>query len=125
MKIATSSLVAGVAALAAAAAALWTPDRSRAFLKAKHLRSAHDLVDVMGVRLHVPDDGARDAPALIMIHGFGSSLQTWKPWAFPRLGHVPQEEDPAGSIGALRALLLGDGPAQGRSSIDAAVSPTR
>jgi pimeloyl-ACP methyl ester carboxylesterase len=29
----------------------------------------------------VRDDGPKTAPAIIMIHGFGSSLQTWEPWA--------------------------------------------
>lgn len=81
MKLASLGVIAIVAALAVAAAALWTPDRSRASLEAKYLRSPHDLIDVAGVRLHVRDDGPRDAPALIMIHGFGSSLQTWEPWA--------------------------------------------
>jgi pimeloyl-ACP methyl ester carboxylesterase len=81
MKLATLGVIAIVGALAVAAAALWTPDRSRASLEAKYLRSPNDLIDVAGVRLHVRDDGPRDAPALIMIHGFGSSLQTWEPWA--------------------------------------------
>ena len=81
MKRATVGLVAILVSLAAAAAALWTPDRSRASLEAKYLRSPRDLFDVAGVRLHVRDDGPRGAPALIMIHGFGSSLQTWEPWA--------------------------------------------
>jgi pimeloyl-ACP methyl ester carboxylesterase len=39
------------------------------------------LITVAGTRLHVRDSGPRQAPAVIMIHGFGSSLQTWEPWA--------------------------------------------
>jgi pimeloyl-ACP methyl ester carboxylesterase len=27
------------------------------------------------------DTGPRDAPAVILLHGFGSSLETWEPWA--------------------------------------------
>jgi len=32
-------------------------------------------------RLHVRDSGPRDAPAIVLIHGFGASLQTWDAWA--------------------------------------------
>ena len=85
--------------LVAAAAVLWTPDLPRASLEAKYLRSPHDLVDIAGVRLHVRDDGQRDAPALIMIHGFGSSLQTWEPWA----------ETLAGNFRVIRFDLPGSG----------------
>ena len=34
-----------------------------------------------GLRLHVRDSGAREAPAVILLHGFGSSLHTWEPLA--------------------------------------------
>lgn len=60
---------------------LWTPDKSRAALEAKYLRSPSDLIEVAGMRLHVRDDGPKNAPAVIMLHGFGSSLHTWEPWA--------------------------------------------
>jgi pimeloyl-ACP methyl ester carboxylesterase len=36
---------------------------------------------VLGVRLHVRDSGPRDAPAVLMLHGFGASLHTWEAWA--------------------------------------------
>ncbi len=39
------------------------------------------MLDVLGRRLHVRDEGRRDAPAVILLHGFGSSLQTWDAWA--------------------------------------------
>jgi pimeloyl-ACP methyl ester carboxylesterase len=61
---------------------LWTPDRARPALEAKYLNGPGDMIEVLGARLHVRDSGLRSAPALIMIHGFGSSLQTWEPWAF-------------------------------------------
>ncbi len=60
---------------------LYTPDRGRAELEAKYLRDASDLMDVAGASLHVRDDGPADAPALLMLHGFGSSLHTFEPWA--------------------------------------------
>jgi pimeloyl-ACP methyl ester carboxylesterase len=33
-----------------------------------------------GVRLHVRDEGPRDAPVIILGHGSNASLQTWEPW---------------------------------------------
>lgn len=63
------------------AAMLWTPDRSRAELERLYLNQPADYLDVGGVRLHVRQSGPRDAPVLVMLHGFGSSLHTWEPWA--------------------------------------------
>jgi pimeloyl-ACP methyl ester carboxylesterase len=60
---------------------LWTPDKTRADLETTYVRSRRDLIDVAGVRLHVRDTGPRSAPVLVMLHGFGSSLHTWEPWA--------------------------------------------
>ena len=70
-----------VVVLLAGAVWLWTPDRSRAELEKLYLRSPADMTEVAGVQLHVRDDGPRDAPAIVMLHGFGSSLHTWEPWA--------------------------------------------
>ena len=36
---------------------------------------------VDGVRLRLRDTGPRDAPAVIFLHGFCASLDTWEPWA--------------------------------------------
>jgi len=76
-------IAAGVAAvlLVGAAVSLWTPDRSRAELEALYLCDPADMTGVAGAQLHVRDHGPRDAPALVMLHGFGSSLHTWEPWA--------------------------------------------
>jgi pimeloyl-ACP methyl ester carboxylesterase len=60
---------------------LWTPDRPRAELEAKYLASPDDMVEVAGTWLHVRDTGPKDAPAVILLHGFGSSLHTFEPWA--------------------------------------------
>ena len=67
--------------LAVAAYALWTPDRPRAALEARYLEPGCGYQDVAGIRLHLCDSGPRHAPALILLHGFGSSLQTWDAWA--------------------------------------------
>jgi pimeloyl-ACP methyl ester carboxylesterase len=60
---------------------LWTPDKSRTALEARYLAAPDVMLIVAGTSLHVRDSGPKDAPAVIMIHGFGSSLQTWEPWA--------------------------------------------
>ena len=60
---------------------LWTPDRSRASLEARYLNAPGDMIDVAGLRLHVRDSGPKNAPAVVLLHGFGASLHTWEPWA--------------------------------------------
>lgn len=60
---------------------LWTPDEDRSLLESKYLLAPSDMMQVGGWRLHVRDSGLRDAPALILIHGFGASLQSWDAWA--------------------------------------------
>jgi pimeloyl-ACP methyl ester carboxylesterase len=72
--------LAGLPALVAVALAIWAyaPDKPRAELEASY-PGAYRLVD--GVRLRLRDTGPRDAPAVILLHGFGASLDTWEPWA--------------------------------------------
>jgi pimeloyl-ACP methyl ester carboxylesterase len=67
--------------IAVAGAWLYAPDKSVAELSPMYLRSRADLVEVAGMRVHVRDDGPRDAPVLVMLHGFAASLHTWEPWA--------------------------------------------
>ncbi len=67
--------------LSAAATVLYTPDRPRAALEALYLRSPADLVMIGGTLLHLRDEGPRDAPAVILLHGIGSSLHTFDGWA--------------------------------------------
>ena len=59
----------------------WTPDLDRATLEAKYLAAPGDMVELAGTRLHLRDTGPRDAPAVVLLHGFGASLHTWEPWA--------------------------------------------
>jgi pimeloyl-ACP methyl ester carboxylesterase len=70
-----------VAALLSALGWLWTPDRPRALLESRYLQAPGEYLQVTGVRLHLRDTGPRDAPAIIFLHGFGSSLQTWEAWS--------------------------------------------
>ena len=60
---------------------LWTPDKDRTALERKYLNAPSDMIDIAGTRLHVRDSGAKTAPAVIFLHGFGASLHTWEPWA--------------------------------------------
>jgi pimeloyl-ACP methyl ester carboxylesterase len=60
---------------------LWTPDVPRATLEARYLDSPADLRSVGPWQLHVRQSGPPDAPAVVLLHGFGSSLQTWDVWA--------------------------------------------
>lgn len=64
---------------------LWTPDVPPATLQARYLTSPSDLRPVGPWQLHVRDSGPPaalpDAPAVVLLHGFASSLQTWDAWA--------------------------------------------
>ena len=107
-----------VAALAVLLALwLWTPDKPRSELEARYLASPADLVKVGEWRLHVRDTGPKDAPTVLMLHGFGSSLHTWEAWAQAlsgthrviRLdlpGHGLSEPDPANDYTDARSLKL-------------------
>ena len=79
----TRSVLLTVFGIAAAAAAfwLWTPDLDRAALERTYLAHPSDMIDLDGTPLHVRESGPADAPAIVMIHGFGASLHTWEPWA--------------------------------------------
>jgi pimeloyl-ACP methyl ester carboxylesterase len=72
--------IAGLVIVGIAALALWlyAPDKPRAVLEAAY---PGDYRSVAGIRLRIRDTGPRDAPAVILLHGFGASLDTWEPWA--------------------------------------------
>lgn len=101
-------------ALALVAAWAWQPDRDRAVLEARHARGPEDFVAVAGLRLHLRDEGPHDAPAVILLHGFGASLHTWDGWAglladrfrivrFDLPGFGLTGPDPTGDYGDARA----------------------
>ena len=96
---------------------LWTPDRDRMSLEALYLQSPADIVQLQGQRLHVRDTGPKDAPAILMIHGFGASLHTWEPWAlalsrthrvvrFDLPGSGLSDPDPQGDYRDARTMAL-------------------
>ncbi|MBC8129902.1 MAG: alpha/beta hydrolase [Rhizobiaceae bacterium] len=104
LKILTIVLLVLAGALVLGLVWLWTPDKPRADLEASYLRSPGDLVDVAGMRLHVRDNGPRDAPVVILLHGFGSSLHTFEPWAL--------------ALGERYRVVRFDMPGTGLSAID-------
>ena len=73
-------LLAGVLVLALATW-LWTPDKPRVELEAKYAGPPSRFLQVAGLRLHVRVTGPADGPAIVLLHGLGSSLHTWDDWA--------------------------------------------
>jgi pimeloyl-ACP methyl ester carboxylesterase len=59
---------------------LYNPDLPRATLERRWAPPPSQFVEAAGVRLHVRDTGPRNGPAVLLIHGFGSSLHTWEAW---------------------------------------------
>lgn len=55
-------------------------------LQAKYANSASRFMDLPGgLKVHYRDQGRRDGPVIVLVHGFGASLHTWEPWV-ARLG---------------------------------------
>jgi pimeloyl-ACP methyl ester carboxylesterase len=80
------NIAAPIAALAAAALLgacgwLYAPDQPRDQLEAAYADPPSRFVQAAGLRLHIRDTGSKDGPAVIMLHGFASSLHTWEAWA--------------------------------------------
>jgi len=59
----------------------WTPDRDVEDLRALYTSDASQFVELeSGLIVHIRDEGPRDAPVLVLVHGSSASLQTWEPW---------------------------------------------
>jgi pimeloyl-ACP methyl ester carboxylesterase len=95
----------------------WTPDRSRSDLNSKYLGGSTGYREVAGTSLRVRDTGEKGAPALILLHGFASSLETWEAWAQPLSasyrvvrfdfpGSGLSEPDRSGDYGDARTLVI-------------------
>jgi hypothetical protein len=70
-----------LAVLIAGGAWLYTPDKSRPVLEAKYLSASDEYRLVARIRLRVRESGRQDSPVVILLHGFGASLETWEAWA--------------------------------------------
>ena len=71
----------GAALLAMALLGLWTPDLDRSELAGRYGAPPAQSMVVDGLTFYYKDSGPKDAPALLFLHGFGSSLQTWDNWS--------------------------------------------
>jgi pimeloyl-ACP methyl ester carboxylesterase len=57
------------------------PDIPYETLASRYESAASRYVDLPGgIHMHYRDEGNRDAPVILAIHGFSASLQTWEPW---------------------------------------------
>lgn len=62
--------------------ATWAPDKPVEQLKARWAPVPSQFVEVMGMQVHLRDEGPRDDPVpIVLLHGTSSSLHTWDGWA--------------------------------------------
>jgi len=92
--------------LAGAFLLLRTPDTDPAAMKAKYGGPPSQFVDLGGgLTVHLRDEGPRDAPVLMLLHGSNADLHTWGPWTsrltdqyrvirFDQIGHGLTGADP-------------------------------
>lgn len=59
---------------------IFQPDVPGSLLERRYTDDASAFVDVGGARVHYRDEGPRDAPVLLAVHGVYSSLHTWDGW---------------------------------------------
>lgn len=101
-------LVAVAALLGIAFLVLRTPDTDPAEMKAKYGGPPSQFVDLgQGLTVHLRDEGPRDAPVIVLLHGSNADLHTWEPWAaalrqdyrvirFDQIGHGLTGPEPHG-----------------------------
>ncbi|WP_435418208.1 alpha/beta hydrolase [Parerythrobacter aurantius] len=81
MKKLAKILGAIVALLLIAFLALRVPDTDGAAMRAKYGAPPSQFVKLAnGITVHLRDEGPRDAPAIILLHGSNADLHTWQPW---------------------------------------------
>jgi pimeloyl-ACP methyl ester carboxylesterase len=83
-----------------------TPDTDAAAMRAKYGGPPSQFVDIGGgVTVHLRDEGPKDAPAIMLLHGSNADLHTWDPWVaaltsqyrvirFDQVGHGLTGPDP-------------------------------
>jgi pimeloyl-ACP methyl ester carboxylesterase len=58
-----------------------TPDTDAAEMRAKYGGPPSQFVAIGdGVTVHLRDEGPKDAPAIVLLHGSNADLHTWEPW---------------------------------------------
>lgn len=82
MKPVLTVLAVILAVLGLAALALRVPDTDPAAMRAKYAAAPSQFVTLgNGLVVHLRDEGPRDAPAIILLHGSNADLHTWQKWA--------------------------------------------
>jgi pimeloyl-ACP methyl ester carboxylesterase len=106
MKWVWRGLLAIIALLVVAFVIFRTPDTDAAEMRAKYGGPPSQFVDIGGgVTVHLRDEGPKDAPAILLLHGSNADLHTWEPWAaalkgeyrvirFDQVGHGLTGPDP-------------------------------
>jgi pimeloyl-ACP methyl ester carboxylesterase len=107
MKWVLRGLAALVAVLVVAFLIFRTPDTDAAEMRAKYGGPPSQFVEIGdGVTVHLRDEGPKDAPVIMLLHGSNADLHTWEPWAaalkgryrlirFDQVGHGLTGPDPA------------------------------
>jgi pimeloyl-ACP methyl ester carboxylesterase len=85
MKVVLKVMVVALVVLAGVAvggvALVWEPDRTVAELAPQWAPAPSQFVDVMGMQVHLRDEGVRDDPVpILLLHGTSASLHTWEGW---------------------------------------------
>lgn len=98
------ALVLGLAVLL-----LRTPDTDPAAMRAKYGGAPSQFIDLgSGLTVHLRDEGPRDAPVIVLLHGSNDDLHTWDGWAdalkgqfrvvrFDQIGHGLTGPNPSGA----------------------------
>ena len=61
---------------------LRTPDSDPAAMRAKYGGAPSQFLALgNGLTVHLRDEGPRDAPVIVLLHGSNDDLHTWDPWA--------------------------------------------
>ncbi len=130
-----------------------TPDTDPAEMRAKYAGEPSQFVEIGdGVTVHLRDEGPRDAPAIILLHGSNADLHTWGPWVdglkdtyrvirFDQIGHGLTGADPnadysldnfvadidevAGALGLERFILGGSSMGGSHAAAYALAHPDR
>lgn len=101
-------LLVALVILGAAFLLLRTPDTDPAVMKAKYGGGPSQFVDLGGgLTVHLRDEGPRDAPVLMLLHGSNADLHTWDAWTkmlsgqfrvirFDQIGHGLTGPNPGG-----------------------------
>lgn len=97
-----------VIVLIAAVLVFRTPDTDPAAMRAKYGGPPSQFVDLGGgLTVHLRDEGPKDAPVLVLLHGSNADLHTWEAWTralsgqfrvirYDQIGHGLTGPNPSG-----------------------------